>query len=252
MTRPLIGTAVFIAGRDEELWDEEVHRARAAGAEHLEIFLEYPPGNGELRERQARRLRNLVKGVKTLVHVPVSWPSLITPHERLRQLSLQEAKDTLAIAAKLSAKLVIIHGGPGPFPHGRHERDAGERFREGVRELFPLARELALPLAVENLASGYPATAEELEEALTPELKLSFNADQACESGQDSLGLLKGFFGRVAQIALGQQTELKPLVGYLKEAGFAGFLTLSFPPDPGRWTRVRELLARLRAAWEGA
>jgi len=252
MARPSLGVTIFLAGRDEELWDEEARRAREAGAEHFEVFLEYPPGNGELRERQIRRLRNLIKGVKTLVHAPVSWSSLITPHEGLWQLSLKEVRDTLAVAAKLGAELFTIHGGPLPFPRFRRGGDAQERFKEAVERLLPRARELALILAVENLSTGYPVTAEELEEALALGLSGSFSVDQAREGGQDPLELLKRLYEQVAQIALGPRAELEPLVGYLKEAGFAGFLTLSFPPDPQRWARVRALLVELRGAWEEA
>ena len=251
MARPIFGITIFIAGRDEELWDEEVHRAREAGVEHLEIFLEYPSGNGELRERQIRRLRNLVKGVKVIVHAPISWPSLITPHERLHQLSLQEVKDTLTVAAKLGSRLFTLRGGPIPFSRFRHGQDAGERFKEGIRELLPLAQELDQSLAVENLAMGYPSTLEELEEALAMGLRLSFDVDQARGEGQDPLDLLGKFRERTAKVALGPGAELEPLMGYLKEKRFAGFLTLSLPPDPGRWGRVQELLAKLRGAWEG-
>jgi len=248
MTRPNLGTTIFLAGRDEKLWDEEAHRAREAGAEHLEILLEYPPGNGELRERQVRRLRNLVKGIKVVVHAPVSWISLITPHERLWQLSLQEVQDTMAVAAKLGAGLFTIGGGLLPFPRFRRGQDAYERFKEAVDRLLPRARELGLVLAVENLPSGYPATGEELEEALALGLKWSFNADHAREGGQDPLRLLEMFYEQTVQVTLGSQEEL--LVNYLGEAGFEGYLTLRLPPDPERWPLVRELLDGLRARWQ--
>jgi len=251
MTRPIFGTTIFIVGRDEGVWDEEVHHARDLGVEHLEIFLEYPSGNGGLRERQIRRLRNLVKGVEVTVHAPTSWPSLITPHEQLQRLSLQEVKDTLMIAAKLDARLFTLRGGPIPFPRFRRGRDAGERFKEGIGELLPLAQELGQPLAVENLARGYPSTSEELEEALAMGLGLSLDVEQARGEGQDPRDLLEKFRERTAKVALGPGVELEPLIGYLKEKGFAGFLTLSLPPDPGRWDRVRGLLAEVRGAWEG-
>lgn len=252
MARPIIGATIFIVGRDEEIWEEETHRARAAGAEHLELCLEYPLGNGRLRERQIRRLRNLVKGVKVLVHAPVSWPSLITPHERLHDLSLQEIKDTLTIAAKLGTELFTLHGGSIPFPRFHRGLDADLRFKEGVSELLPLARELDRSLAVGNLALGYPSTPKELEAALATGLKLSFSPDQASGSGQAPLDLLQEFHERVAQVTLGPQTELDPLVDQLRKAGFAGFLTLDFPLDSGRWSQVEELLTRLRRTWEEA
>lgn len=238
-------------GRDEELWDEEVHHARAAGVESLELCLEYPPGNGRLRERQIRRLRNLVKGVKVLVHAPVSWPSLITPHEGLHQLSLREIEDTLAIAAKLDAELFTVHGGSIPFPRFHRGLDADQRFKEGISELLPLARQLDQSLAIGNLALGYPSAAEELEEALDTGLKLSFSPDQASEGGRAPLDLLREFHERVAQVTLGPHTELEPLVDELRKTGFAGFLTLDFPLGSGRWSQVEEGLTRLREVWEG-
>lgn len=251
MVRASLGTTIFIVGRDEELWDEQVHRARAAGAQHLKIFLEYPPGNGELRQRQIRRLQNLVKGLRTLVHVPVSWPSLITPHERLYRLSLQEIKDTLTVAVKLSAELVTFLGGPIPFSQFRHGQDASQRFKQGVGELLPLAHELGQPLAIENLAAGYPSSPEELEEALAAGLKLSLNVDQVSKGGRDPLDLLKEFRERVAEVVIGSPADWELLVGYLKGASFAGFLTLNVPPGPERWSQVQELLIKLRGAWEG-
>jgi sugar phosphate isomerase/epimerase len=252
MARPIIGATIFIVGRDEEIWEEEAQRARAAGAESLELCLEYPPGNGKLRERQIRRLRNLVKGVKVLVHAPSSWPSLITPHEQLYDLSLQEIEDTLTIAAKLGAELFTLHGGAIPFPRFHRGLDADQRFKEGVSQILPLTRELHQSLAVGNLVSGYPSTPKELEAALTTGLKLSFSPDQASESGQAPLDLLREFHERVVQVTLGPHTELEPLVDQLRKAGFAGYLTLDSPPDSGRWSQLEEGLTGLRRTWEEA
>lgn len=251
MARPSLGTTIFLAGRDEELWDAEALRARDLGVEHLEILLEYPPGNGELRERQVRRLRNLVKGVKVLVHAPISWLSLITPHERLWQLSLKEVQDTMAVATKLGAELITISGGPLPFPHLRRGRDACERFREAVEQLLPQARELGLVLAVENLAAGYPSTAEELEGALALGVKWSLNFEQAQEVGLEPLGLLRRFHRQAVRVALSPRTELEPLVDFMKEESFTGLLTLRSSPDPKRWVQVHRSLVELREAWEG-
>jgi len=252
MTRPNVGTTIFIVGRDEELWDEEAHRARAAGAEHLEVFLEYPVGNGELRERQIRRLQNLVKGVRVLVHAPSSWLSLITPHERLWQLSLQEVQETLTVAVKLGAELVTIHGGPLPFPGFRRGQDAGTRFKEAIAGLLLRAHELSLTLAVENLSTGYPATPEELDEALAMGLRWSCSIDQAPEGSQGPLDLWERFHKRAAQVVVGPQVELEPLVGHLKGTNFGGFLTLRSLPDRAQWLRVQDLLSRLREAWKRA
>lgn len=251
MARPSLGVSIFIVGEDERLWDEEARQARATGAEHLVLYLEYPPGNGRLRERQIRRLRNAIRWAKLLVQAPTSWPSLITPHEELLRLSLQELKETLFVAANLGAALVILHGGSNPFPYHRQLHDAGARFSEGVRELLPLAREIGLALAVENLARGYPATAEELEEALALGLKLSLALDQASEGGQDLLALLERFSARAVHVAVGPQEEA--LVAPLRESGFTGFLTLGFSahPRPDRWAEVREFLARVKASWDG-
>jgi hypothetical protein len=250
MERPSLGVSIFIAGEDEKLWDEEARRARATGAEHLALYLEYPPGNGSLRERQIRRLRNSTKGAKLLVQAPASWPSLITPNEQLFRLSLQELKETLFVAAKLGAELFILHGGPNPFKALRQLHDAGARFAEGARELLSLAREIGLALAVENLDRGYPSTVEELEGALALGLKLSLAIDQASESGQVPLDLLKRFSGRSARVALGPREEPEPLAAHLRGSGFRGFLTLSFPPNPGRWAEVQESLTRLQALWD--
>lgn len=250
MDRPSLGVSIFIVGEDEKLWDEEARQARAIGAEHLALYLEYPPGNGRLRERQIRRLKNATKGAELLVQAPSSWPSLITPHEELLRLSRQELKETLGVAAKLGAALVILHGESNPFPLLRDLQDADARFSEGVRELLPLARQLGLALAIENPARGYPATPEELERALALGLKLSLALDQARAGGPAQLALWERFAARSARVVLGPQQE--PEVAPLREAGFTGFLTLRFPAHAGRWAEVREALAKLKASWDGS
>ncbi len=252
MARPSLGATIFIVSQDENSWDEEARSARAAGAEHIAIYLEYPLGNGRLRERQLRRLRNLLKGKRLLLQAPSSWPSLITPHEGLYQLSLQEMRETLAIASALGVELFILRGGTSPFPV-KVSPEAVERFREGLRELAPLARDSGLTLAVENLARGYPVKAEELEElpALGLNLGLSLDLAQARAGGEEPVELLKRLVGtgRVVRVALGPKEELEPLLPHL---GGVSFLTLNSPPGPERWGLLREGLARLRAAWGGS
>lgn len=258
MARPSLGAKIYIVSQDESSWDEEARSAREAGAEHIIIYLEYPPGNGRLRERQLRRLRNLLKGKKLLLETPSSWPLLITPHEGLFRLSLEELKETLKLAPALGAELCILHGGAAPFQVGA---EAAERLREGLRELAPLARELGLTLAVENLARGYPAKAGELEEALAlaPGLKLSLDLAQARTggAGEEPVELLQRFAGRVIQVALGPREKFELFLPHLEGVGF---LTLDCPPALGgpsgpeseRWGLLREGLARLQAAFGGA
>lgn len=239
---------VFIVGEDEGLWDEEVHAARAAGAEHLMLHLEYPPGNGELRERQIRRLRNAIKGIKPILRAPRSWPSLVTPNEELRRLSLQELEATLTVGAKLGADLLIFHGGPDHLLL-RGSSDMEERFREGVQELLLLARRLGLELAVENLARGYPSREEELEGALALGLRLSLDLEEARMAGQEPRELVDHFAERLAGVAVSSEVEKEPLIAHLKEGGFAGLLTVDLPLDPDRWPIIKGALAGLRAAW---
>ncbi|MGQ9477874.1 MAG: sugar phosphate isomerase/epimerase family protein [Candidatus Bipolaricaulia bacterium] len=251
MARPSLGATIFIVSQDESLWDEEAHSARAAEVEHLTIYLEYPLGNGRLRERQLRRLRNLLKGKRLLLQAPSSWPSLITPHEGLYRLSLQEMKETLAIAQALGVELFILRGGASPFSV-KVSPEAADRFKEGLRELASLARDLGLTLAVENLSQGYPARAEELEEllALGLHLELSLDLAQARAGGEEPVELLRRLAGtgRVVRAALGPKDEPGPLLPHLEGVSF---LTLSFPPGPERWGLIREGLTQLRAAWGG-
>lgn len=254
MARPSLGAKIYIVSQDESSWDEEARSAREAGAEHIAIYLEYPLGNGRLRERQLRRLRNLLKGKRLLLEAPSSWPSLITSHEGLFRLSLEELKESLKIAPALGAELCIFRGGRAPFKVGA---EAAERLREGLHELSSLARELDLTLAIENLARGYPSRAGELEEALAlaPGLKLSLDLAQARAGGEEPVELLRRLAGtgRLARVVLGPGEEPEPLRGHLEGVGF---LTLDFPPgalpEIERWGLVREGLLRLKAALEGA
>lgn len=257
MARPSLGAKIFIVSQDESSWDEEAHSAREAGAEHIAIYLEYPPGNGRLRERQLRRLRNLLKGRRLLLEAPSSWPSLITPHEGLFRLSLEELKETLKVGPPLGAELCILHGGATTLRVGP---EAAERLREGLHQLASLARELGLTLTVENLARGYPARAGELEEALAliPGLKLSLDLAQARAGGEEPVELLQRFVGtgRVARVTLEPEEEIGPLLPYLEGVAFltlAGGFPSGGPSTPGseRWGLVREGLLRLKTALGG-
>jgi sugar phosphate isomerase/epimerase len=257
MARPSLGTTIYIVSQDENSWDEEARSAREVGAEHITIHLEYPLGNGRLRERQLRRLRNLLKGKRLLLRAPSSWPSLITPHEGLYRLSLQELKETLALAPALGVELFILRGGAAPFQRGVEPIATGQ-LREGLRELGSLAREIGLTLAIENLSRGYPSRAGELEETLafapSPGLKLSLDLGQARAGGEEPVELLRQLTKteRLVRVALGPGEELRPLLAYLEGVAF---LTLDFPPrgalpQPGRWSLIQEEILRLKAALE--
>lgn len=265
--RPSFGLTAYIFGLDETIWDEGFRLAKEAEAEHLELWLAYPLGNGALRERQIRRLGYHLKGFELLVHLPTAWESLITPHERLRELSLEEARSTMAIAAKLGARWVILTGGRTFYPRELCEVDFEGAFKMSIGELLPYAQELGLSLAVENLAQGYPTSGEELRKLAELGLGLSLDLAQLQESGEvggdDPLftGLLDLVLERLInlRIQLDLPKERRTAVfDYLRGGGFAGYLTLAVPPGgpppppTGVPERLREELASWRASWPEA
>jgi|GEM_PF-3497764 len=253
--RPSIGLTAYIFGLDEALWDEGFRLAREAEAEHLELWLAYPLGNGALRERQLRRLRHHLKGLGLLVHLPTAWESLITPHKELRELSLEEARSTMAVAAKLGARWVILTGGRAFYPRELCGVDFEATFRMSVEELLPYAEELGLSLAVENLARGYPASGRELKGLAEMGLGLSLDLAQLQEGGEEPLAVLDLVLERLInlRIQLDLPRERRTAVfDYLRGGGFTGYLTLAVSPGkpPGdMWERLREELAGWRASW---
>ncbi len=77
-----------------------------------------------------------------------NWLSLSTPVENLRRESLALTETAMRVMADIGARIAVLHPGD-PSPAGKV--DSFDRLRESLETLLPLAEQLDLILAVENI-----------------------------------------------------------------------------------------------------
>jgi sugar phosphate isomerase/epimerase len=77
-----------------------------------------------------------------------NWLSLSTPVENLRRESLTLTETAMRVMADIGARIAILHPG-GPSPAG--EVDSFDGLRVSLETLLPLAEQLDLVLAIENI-----------------------------------------------------------------------------------------------------
>lgn len=80
-----------------------------------------------------------------------SWLSLSSPSEEVRQESLALTKSAMYNMANLGCKVAVIHP---CAPSTSGDSDSFDVLRNSLEELLPLAEQLALTLAVENIPAS--------------------------------------------------------------------------------------------------
>jgi sugar phosphate isomerase/epimerase len=134
--------------------EENVERLANHGAENIELMLDGEGWNDfHLRSGElARRLRG--RGVGYSVHVPVWDANLTSECARLRAAVLQSYRDSIAFAAAVDARHVVLHTGTCADRHFSKAL-ARERAGEAMRELLRFNEDYGRLLLVENI--GGPA-----------------------------------------------------------------------------------------------
>ncbi len=108
-----------------------------------------------------------------------NWLSLSAPDEDLRRKTLALTETAMQTMADLGTQIAVLHPG-GPSPAG--ESDTFDGLRESLETLLPLAEELNLTLAVENIPAsmGRPVPlAEFVAEFDHPRVKICLDAGHA-------------------------------------------------------------------------
>ncbi|MFQ5793952.1 MAG: sugar phosphate isomerase/epimerase family protein [Candidatus Bipolaricaulia bacterium] len=270
MTQPSLGLILKVVGTDENRWEEEAKFVQAFDPDHVELWLEYPEGNETLSERQLRRIRNLVKGVRITMHGPFWGKSLVTPHHKHRQVALDELNRTLELGTELKSELMTVHGGVFYLESLRKEIDYQAIFRENLEELLSVAEAHGQILAIENLPASpepnrtYPTAIAELRESLAfdPRLWGTFDVGHSMANGEDPEAVLDGVLDRVINIHLhdfspdrGSHQELGTgllnLEGFIERLrGYDRFLTLEIIDDEDG-EKIRRSFARMRGLMRG-
>ncbi len=131
------------------------HHARDMGADHVEIMMD----GDTSREALAVDADDLVAaaddaGLDLLVHLPFSL-DIGSPHEHVRDGSIEELRGCIETAAMIGAEKAVVHADSDAWDaawDGDHVRDL---IVDAVRDLDGSAADHAVELAVENIPGGF-------------------------------------------------------------------------------------------------
>lgn len=116
-----------------------------------------------------------------------NWLSLSAQDEEVRRKSLALTETSMQVMANLGARIAVLH----PGDHSKAgEEDSYDRLRESLEELLPLADQLDLTLAVENIPAplGHAAPlAEFIAKFDHPRVKICLDAGHANITDGDHL-----------------------------------------------------------------
>jgi len=172
------------------------------GLSRFEITLGKPLEN---REETIKELKNLSQEeeLEYSAHVPFLYDDLAHPHQALREVYVNEAKNTVDLAADLDAGQVVVHPGHRFFdttlpsldplntlkvPREEYVRNA----LESLREIGNYGEPRGVKLLIENLPSGLCDLPDEAERVLSsvPNSEFLLDIGHANVSGTMD-GLLK-------------------------------------------------------------
>ena len=132
--------------------EENVDQLMANGAENVELMLDGAGWNDfHLRmEEIAAMLKT--KKIGYSVHVPVWEANLTSENAHLRNAVLETYRQSIAFAALLDARHVVLHTGWCSDPHFSRET-ARERARESLLSLIEFNKKYGRLLLVENIGT---------------------------------------------------------------------------------------------------
>lgn len=112
--------------------------------EYCEIIREYPYDYIDV---------DLVNSysLKTSVHAPLSDMNIASLNEVIRRASIEEIKNSMDLASKIDASVVVVHPGQIAFLARKFEQKGIENSLNSLKECSEHADELGINMCVENM-----------------------------------------------------------------------------------------------------
>lgn len=89
--------------------------------------------------------------LKTSVHAPLSDINIASLNESLRKASVEEVKNSMDLASKIDASVVVVHPGQMAFLARKFGQKATESSLNSLKECSKYADEMGIKMCVENM-----------------------------------------------------------------------------------------------------
>jgi len=258
--------------------EESLRQIAACGYAGVEIMADVPhayPPHMDARRRKAtvdlcRELRLTVTNINafTLFSQGDTWhPSWIEPEAEARGRRIEHTLAAIRLARDLSSPGISLEPG-GPLPQGTSRLDAMAMYRDGLRQVLPLAAECGVNLLVEpepHLLIERPEEYEELLAGLAhPRLGLNFDIGHFYCVGVDPAAAARRLGPHIRHVHLediAPSREHRHLVpgrgaidfpavfAALRDVGYDGWITVELYPYESQALEVAEEAMRVLAKW---
>ena len=135
--------------------------------EYCEILQEYPYN---LIDHELVNSYNL----KTTVHAPISDINIASPNESIRKASVEEIKNSMDLATKIDASVIVVHPGKMEFLAREFEEKIIFNRLNSLKECSKYADELGIKMCIENMPDMDGMLCKDLNElnTLTKEINV--------------------------------------------------------------------------------
>lgn len=114
------------------------------GVKYVEIIREYP-----YHEIDPELVNNY--NFKTSLHSPLSDLNIASLNESIRKASIKEVKDSIHLASKIDASVVVVHPGHIAFLFREFKDQIMEKCVKSLQECIKYADEKGIKIGVENM-----------------------------------------------------------------------------------------------------
>ncbi|MGB9937969.1 MAG: sugar phosphate isomerase/epimerase family protein [Methanobacterium sp.] len=140
--------------------------------EYIEVMKEYPYHKIDTEIVNSYNL-------KTSVHSPLSDINPASLNESIRKASIKEIKESIDLASKIDAEVVVAHPGHAPFLSRDFRNEIMEKSFKSLKECHEYAEKQGIELCVENMPDMEGMICNNLDELyeLTSKIRTTMTLD---------------------------------------------------------------------------
>ncbi len=152
--------------------EEILNYLKNINIEYIELIKEYPYDSID---------HELVNSYnfKTSIHAPLSDVNLASANHSIRKASVEEIKNSMDLAVKIDASVVVVHPGHMAFLARKFKEQIRANSLNSLKECAQYAEELGLKMCVENMPDMEGMLCKDLDELneLTKEINALMTLD---------------------------------------------------------------------------
>ncbi len=199
--------------------------------------------------------------------------SMVSPDDRVRQVTLDWIRRLIAFAQRCDAK-VLVHGSPAQRnpQAGQSRDDALQRLEDSLRQIAPWAQQAGVTYCLEPLSRQETEIVNTVQEAAqlvnrigSPALRTMLDASAASQTESEPIAQVLARHldaGDIAHVQVNDRnrrgpgqgdTDLLPLVRVLRERGYDGWVAVEpFDYRPDGPTTAAFSAGHMQALWRAA